>query len=138
MGDPVPGVAQDQTLRSRSSVSALGWRQAGRESVGESELVGVSRKDGPRVASHSPEPSTLKGFGTETPEIGPQRAELVSGCVSGSDQRVAVCVGGSREREGPATRPPSSRVPHTNSLTRRAGRHPLASPAGGPELPDKL
>jgi hypothetical protein len=36
---------------------------------------------------------------------------------SGSDQRAAACVGGSRERERDATRGPSSRVPHTNSLT---------------------
>ena len=63
-----------------------------------------------------------------------------SGSVSGSDQRKAACVGDWRER--PATRSSSSRKTPTNSLTptlsRPAGRHPRAGPAGGPELPDKL
>jgi hypothetical protein len=48
----------------------------------------------------------------------------VSGSVSGSGQRVAARVGGSRERERDATRVPSSRTPLTLSRTRTANRVP--------------
>jgi hypothetical protein len=62
--------------------------------------------------------------------------------VSGSDQRMAGCVGGLGERERPATRSSSSRKTPTNSLTpsptRPATREPRAGPAGGPQFPDKL
>ena len=48
--------------------------------------------------------------------------------MSGSDQRMAACVGGLGERERPATRSSSSRKTHTNSLTpsltRPASREP--------------
>jgi hypothetical protein len=61
--------------------------------------------------------------------------------VSGSDQRMAGCVGGLGERVRYATRDPSSRKTPTNSLTpsltRAATRGPRAGPAGGPQLPDK-
>jgi hypothetical protein len=55
----------------------------------------------------------------------------VSESVSGSDKRMAACVGGLRGRKRPATHSPSSRVPHTNSLTlsRPASRHPRAERA---------
>ncbi len=62
------------------------------------------------------------------------------GSGSGSDQRLAACVGDWRER--PATRSPSSRVTHTNSLTpslsQAASRDPRAGFSGGPQFPDTL
>jgi hypothetical protein len=48
---------------------------------------------------------------------GQRRSASVSESGSGSDQRAAAGVGDYRERERSATRDPSSRVPHTNSLT---------------------
>ena len=55
---------------------------------------------------------------------------------------MAASVGGLGERVRHATRDPSSRKTPTNSLTptlsRPAGRHPRAGPAGGPQLPDNL
>ena len=57
----------------------------------------------------------------------------VSVSVSGSDQRAAVCVGGSRERERDATRDPSFRVPpyeHATALA-HAARDPRAGLSRG-------
>ena len=56
---------------------------------------------------------TSRGYGLSGNSKRRSASVRVSG--SGSDQRGAACVGGSRER--PAARSPSSRVTHTNSLT---------------------
>ena len=62
----------------------------------------------------------------------------VSGSVSGSGQRVAAGVGGSRERERDATRDPSSRTPLTLSRTQNATRVPPTNTLTLPLTPTRI